>query len=241
MFQLELRPTYDEIRRLAIPRAADRDPDALCFLLRDFIGAVKQGRALNPEVAHVVIDVFERVLAGESVGKILGTQAKRGRPRTYKRAILIHARVQHSMLLRNLQPRRTQRRGDDPQAEVAADLDMSPHTVRDNYRRVSKLTKTIIDESPFISLERRGLSPTEAVYVTLYITYGAKILANRGKRDFSLIGPAWYKNFLENIIEAIRTPDLTQAPTNGGWQWQFVTVCVRSQTSKIQQAARRLR
>jgi hypothetical protein len=219
------------MRRLAIRRAADGDHDALDFLLRGFIRKAKQGR--DP-VAHVVADVLERVLSSESGGKILGTQAKRGRPRTYKKAILIHAMVQHLMLLRSQRPGRTQLQGDDARAAVAELLGMSPDTVRDNYRRVSRLIKTIRDKSPFIDLKRSGFSAMEEAYITC----GVEVRANRRKRHSSPVAhtakamnawalvddhagrhfSAWYKNFLENIIEAIRTPDLTQAPANGGRQ-----------------------
>lgn len=115
-----------EYVRLAIRQAAEGDHHALDFLLRGFIEEVKQGRAPDSEVMHVVVDVLERVRSGESVGQILGTQPKRGRPRTYKKAILIHAMVQYLMLLRILRLGRTQRRGDDAQAAVAETLRNEP-------------------------------------------------------------------------------------------------------------------
>jgi hypothetical protein len=119
VFDFDPLDTDAGIRWLAIRRSADGDHHALDFLLRGFIEEVKKSRAPDPQVAHVVADVLERILSGESVGKILGTQPKRGRPRTHKKAILIHARVQYLMLLRILRPGRTQRRGDDAKAEVA--------------------------------------------------------------------------------------------------------------------------
>jgi hypothetical protein len=242
VFQFDPLDTYGGIRRLVIWRAADGDNHALDYLLRGFIEVVKKGRAPDPEVAHVVGHVLERVLAGESVGKILGTQTKRGRPRTYKKAILIHAMVQHSMLLRILRPGQTQRRSDDAKAAVAETLGMNLETVRDNYRRASNRIKTIRDKFPYINLERSGFSVTEALYVVLYILIGAKIRADRGKRHFSSTDLAKYKNSLETILDLMRLPNLPQVP---GWLWQFLQFvyehnfwlledCVESPVAKTQ-------
>jgi hypothetical protein len=148
---------------LAIQRAAEGDNHALDYLLRDFIGAAKQGRALDPEVARVVAEVLERVLAGENIGKILGTQAKRGRPREYQNAIVVHAAVQ-AFMLRSQFLGRTQRL-EDAKAEVAERLGMSLDTVLENYKRVSRLIKTIKDSSPFFDFRRNGFSVIEWIYL----------------------------------------------------------------------------
>ena len=88
-------------KKYAIRQAADGNQDARAYILRRFIGHAKQGRAVGPETARVVADVLEPALAGENIGKLLGTQARPGRPRKYKNAILVHAVVRFLMLLRS--------------------------------------------------------------------------------------------------------------------------------------------
>jgi len=148
---------------LAIERAAKGDKHALAYLLRDFIRAAKQVSALDPEVARVVADVLERVLAAENIGNILGTQAKRGRPREYQNVIVVHAAVQ-AFMLRSQFLGRTQTL-DDAKATVAERLEMSLDTVQENYKRVSRLIKTIKDYSPLFDFRRNGFSVIEWIYL----------------------------------------------------------------------------
>jgi hypothetical protein len=156
-------------RRYAIQRAADGDNHALDYLLRDFIRGAKQGGALDPEVARVVAEVLERVLSGEDIGKILGTQAKRGRPHKFKEAIRVHAMVQSLMQLRrNQQPGRVRWRSGDAKTAAAEVLGMRLDTVQENYKRVAKLIKKVKDnpkDDPFFDLERSGFSLLERVYL----------------------------------------------------------------------------
>lgn len=147
----------------AIRQAAEGNQDARAYILRRFIGHAKQGRAVGPETARVVADVLERVLAGENIGKLLGTQAKRGRPRNYKNAILVHAMVRSLMVVPEW-PGRTQRRGENAPATAAEAIGMPLDTVLGNYKRVSKLIKTIKD-NPFLDLERSGFTPEEELYL----------------------------------------------------------------------------
>jgi hypothetical protein len=223
VFQFDPLDMDAGIRRLVIRRAADGDHHALDFLLPGFIEELKKGRAHDPEVAHVVAELLERFPAAENVGKLLGTKAKRGRPPTYKKAILIHAMVQYLMLLRRLQPGRTKRRGDDAKAEVAEILEMSLDTVRDNYRRASRLIKTIRYKFPYINLERSGFSLTEALYIASYILVGPQTCADGRKRYFSSTHLASHLDVLDEIVDRFCTEDLAQAP---GWLWQSLqSVC----------------
>jgi hypothetical protein len=152
-----------DFARLAIQRAAEGDHHALDFLLRGFIEEVKKGSAPDPEVARVVADVLERLLAGEAIGEVLGTKAKRGRPREYQNAIVVHAAVQ-AFILRSQVLGRTQRL-DDAQAAAAEALGMPHDTVRENYNRVSRLIKTVKDLSPFFDFKRNGFSVIEWLYL----------------------------------------------------------------------------
>jgi hypothetical protein len=157
-------------RTHAIRRTADGDHHVLDYLLRDFIRGAKQGGALNPEVARVVADVLERALSGESIGEILGTKAKRGRPHKFKEAILVHAMVRRLMQLRRQKSGRARRwrRGDDAKTAVAEVLGMRLDTVQENYKPVAKLIKKVKDypkDDPFFDLERSGFSLLERVYL----------------------------------------------------------------------------
>jgi hypothetical protein len=111
-----------------------------------------------------VADVLERVLAGEDIGKILGTHANRGRPHKFRKAILVHAMVRRLMQQR----RRRWRRGDDAKVEVAEFLGMNLDTVLENYKRVQKLIKKVKDypkDDPFLDLDRSGFSALEQGYL----------------------------------------------------------------------------
>lgn len=144
-----------------IRQAANGNQGALAYILRNFIGNAKQRRALDPEAARLVAVVLERVLAGENIGKILGTQAKRGRPRKDKNAILVHAMVRFMRLPRS---RRLGRRGGVAKVAAADALGMSLNTVEKYYKQVQELIKTM-KKNPFLDLERSRFSPDEDLYL----------------------------------------------------------------------------
>jgi hypothetical protein len=153
-----------EMRAEAIRRAADGNQGALTYLFRDLMREVEQGKVPDPGAARVMAHVLKRFLDdGEDIEKILGTQARRGRPCEYKSAIKVHATVR-AFMLDSQRSGRTQRRGDDAQAAAAEALGMSPDTVRENYKRVSKLIKKP-KEGPFFDLGRVGVSPIEEAYL----------------------------------------------------------------------------
>ena len=154
-----------EVRADAIRRAADGNQGALTYLFRDFMREVEQGKVPDPGAARVMAHVLKRFLDdGEDIEEILGTEARRGRPREYKKAIKVHATVR-SFMLDSQRSGRMQRRGDDAQAAAAEALGMSLNTVRENYKRVQKLIKNRKDEYPFFDLGRVGVSPIEEAYL----------------------------------------------------------------------------
>ena len=148
----------------ALQQAAAGNQDALAYILRRFIGHAKQGRAVGPETARVVADVLERGLAGENIRKLLGTQAKRGRPRNDRNAIVVHAFVRSLMMYPCERPGQTQRRGENAPATAAEVMGMSLNTVQKNYKKVQRLIKTVKD-NPFLDLERSGFDPEEELYL----------------------------------------------------------------------------